>query len=221
MVGAIAGVAILAEPAYAVSIVDDFGFSAFSAVVDHVAKTITVTETINAPAAGFTIVFEDHTNDPELDPQGFGFNDRNFAWQVTKLIVNNSDVEWVNYDNELKVPDGSGGFMSSSNVDGTSFDQGNPSRIISSTAFSTLFVDELADRDFLRFQNGLIGFGGGDTQTFPVVSPLIDRIRLVQTPNFQNEGPGPQPGVIPEQTSLWLMGLGGLSLGLRPRRKRA
>ena len=212
LTGVLAGlISATASQAEAVQIIDPFGFSAFSSIVSHGSKTITVTETIDAANAGFTILFEDHSNDAEL-----GFDDRDFAWQITKIVTNGTGVNWVNFDNEVTVPDGAGGFQSSSDFDLTSFDQGNPSRVITSTTFHTLFLDELADRDFLQFQGGPLGDGAIDTQNFPVTSFIISTAQISQTPNF---GVDQEPGtpVIPEPGSLLLF---GISLaGLMRRRK--
>ena len=215
----IPAILIAPQPAGAVSIIDPFGFSSFSFSVDHTNQTITVNETIDAASAGFTILFEDHTGDPELDPQELGFDDLAFNWQVTKNITNSTASAWQNFDNELKVSDGAGGFQSSDDFDGTSFNQGNPNRVIDSIVFNSFAVDEFGSRDFIQFQSpGTVNLGGSDTQTFPITSFSIRTIQLVQTPNFLNGEPRPNGPSIPEPTTLLLFSLGTLGAGLTRRR---
>ena len=197
-------------PAHAMLITDAFGFSFFSVdSIDQVAHTIQVTETIDSLSAGFTLNFQ--------GPRENLSDDRTFAWQITKIITNGTGSDWTNFDNELKVPNPTGapGFVSSNNFDNTSFDQGNPNRVIDSNAFAGLFVDELQARDFIQFNDGTVLGGNGDTQTFPVRSNSIRTVQLVQTPNFQNPNGSP----IPEPASMLLFGLGGLGAGFIRRRK--
>lgn len=202
-------------PAHALFISDAFGFDNFAVnLIDQFAHTIEVTEDINAPVAGFTLNF---VTQNQICPEVGGCifqDDRNFAWQITKHITNETGTDWTNFDNELKVP-GQQGFISSNDFDGTSFDQGNQNRVIDSIAFSGLFVDEFQERDFLQFQTGSVLNTGVDTQTFPVTSFSITTVQLVQTPNFQN----PDRNPIPEPTSMLLFGMGSLGAGLVRRRK--
>jgi len=214
------------QPAQAMFISDPFGFSFFGVpVIDQVNHTISVTETIDSLVAGFTLNFE--------GPRGQLLDDRTFAWQITKIITDGTGNTWTNFDNEVKVPNPTGGgFISSNDFDGTSFDQGNLSRVINSDAFSWALVDELQNRDFLQFigsctpsgtttcidvgaASNSIAPSGSDTQTFPVVSFSISTVQLVQTPNFQN----PENPTIPEPTSMLLFGLGSLGAGWFRRRK--
>ncbi len=201
ILGLVVGVFGVPQVASALMITDPFGFSSFSAIVgDH---TIDVTETIDSAVTGFTINFE-------------SAEEQSAPWQVTKTITNETGTDWDNFDNELQVPDGHGGFMASSDFDGTSFNQGNPHRLIHSDTFFDVFIDELAARDFIQFQDGPLDDGETDIQTFPITSFSLSTIRLQQTPNFRN----PEP-VVPEPASLILMGLGGIAAGFSRRRARA
>lgn len=123
--------------AFALTCTQVSGFSSFSCVVDDTAHTIVLTETITGAQGIISLQWAA----PDLA----------IAYTVTKTVTNATNRSWTNLDNELYVPDGSGGYTHSNDFDGTSFNQGDPGRVLTSQQFSNLFVDELQDRDFVQF----------------------------------------------------------------------
>ena len=149
---------MMTTPVWALTCTQVSGFSAFSCVVDNVANTITLTETINAPEAIVKFTWS--------------VGDFSENWFITKTVTNGTDVQWVNVDNEYwprcnepcsegPITDefdvcasdtgGTGPFCHSDDFDGLSFSQGTPTRVFNSTAFSAITVDEFMDRDFAQF----------------------------------------------------------------------
>lgn len=134
------------------------GFSSFSCVVDQTAKTIALTETINAAEAIVKFTWSG--------------DDWSYNWVITKTVTNGTDVQWLNVDNELwprcneacsegptvdeydtcaSNVGGTVAYCHSDDFDGLSFSQGTPTRVFNSTAFCGNLVDEFTDRDFVRF----------------------------------------------------------------------
>src|SRR3972149_2709426 len=154
---ALAALLAVVPDAQALTCTEVSGFTSWSCVVDQVNKTITLTETIPSPTvAGITLL--------TLDPA-----DVLIPWFITKTVTNGSGENWSNVDTELKVGCETGGdsnqfnscadslpgtafYCSSNDFDGTSFNQPNiPPRVFGSDAFSRLLIDEVANRDFIKF----------------------------------------------------------------------
>lgn len=178
-------------------------------------NTIYLDETWTANKRGF-VIFEGLTL----------FDD----YTIVKRIYNKTGTDWNLFSNELLDPAGQqndtdydpqpypgfvpAGFTTSNDNDGLSFAQGSgiPK---TSTSFSTVFVDELADvRDFIEFSNGLVSGGGGyEEQSFGLRNHSTDNepFLLAQRPN--------EHSVVPEPGTLMLLGSGLLSLGFFRRKK--
>ena len=212
--------------AFAMTCTQVSGFSSFSCVVDEVARTITLTETISGSQGIVSLLFDCPGGDDDDGP-----------WQITKTVTNGTGTAWVNVDNELmtgcdipcQVDDntcngdrnGTFTYCSSTNFDFLSFNQANPLRVLDSTDYSTVDLDENAARDFAQFDNcspitdtppcgndtccdlgaaaNTVSPGGDDLETFPILSSLagtcvVNNVRLVQTWNF---------GITPEALDEW------------------
>lgn len=157
--------------------------------------------------------------------------DANVNYTIIKNITNNSGGTWTRFANELLDPgfdagiDPSpqpafvpAGFSTSNDFDGLSFAQGSPGFPRTSSAFSTVFSDELTDaRDFIDFSNGSVATGG----IFDVTFGLRDNAAanqpflLFQRPNASSRGE------IPEPATCLMWGLGALGLGMARLRRRS
>ena len=151
-------------------------------------------------------------------------------YTVVKHIYNSTGTDWNLFSNELLDPDGQQNdadydpqpypgfvpkeFTTSNDNDGLSFAQGSGISK-TSTSFSTVFVDELADvRDFIEFSNGLVsGAGGYEEESFGLRNHTTSNepFLLAQRPN--------EHSVVPEPGTLMLLGSGLFSLGLFRRKK--
>jgi hypothetical protein len=150
-------------------------------------------------------------------------------YNVTKYITNNTGVDWDHFANELLDPSGNENdqldmptapwvpvrFSHSNEYDGLSFAQGSGIPR-TSTSFASRVDDELGGRDYIDFYDGLIsGAGGQDIMTFGLRNHTFENepFILAQRPN---EYTGEEP-VIPEPTTLILLGLGLAGVALKSR----
>jgi len=183
------------------------GITAFSAT--FVGETITLNETWGASGPG-SVIFRGLVT---------GTN-----YTVVKNITNNIGNSWTSFANEL-LPNGPGvpgqpglipfGFQPSDQSDGLSFAQasGLPR---TSSFFPTLFVDELAGRDYIDFGGGIWAAVAVGSMTFGLrTAALTQPFLLFQRPN-ERTNVIPVPAALP----LLLSGLGIFAF-LARRRKNA
>jgi hypothetical protein len=204
--GALAlGVAALAAPADAITIIEEPGsnLAAFSYTVDSDAKVITLRETWGpATATEVLLKFVDW-------PHGLD------GWRVDKFVTNQTGDAWISFAHEL-LQSNKG---SSPDRDGLSFAQfGNPYYPRSSDKFPDLFVDEDAERDYLRYGGGLVA--SGETVFFSY--GLTNRRETEATEPFylrQSEFLRARNGVVPEPASWALLIAGFGVVGATARRR--
>jgi hypothetical protein len=165
-----------------------------SLIVNVVGDTIMLTEQWSSTDVGVLLI-------SQLEP--------GVDYTVAKTITNSSGVTWTRLANEVLDPAGQAedaldslpypsfvpaGFTTSNDLDGLSFAQGSAIPRTSS-AFSSLFTDELIDvRDFLDFSDGTVPAGGvftvtyGLRENFGTQQPFL----LVERPNVFSR-PIPEP----------------------------
>ena len=133
------------------------------------------------------------------------------SFTVIKNITNNTGVRLNSFTFELLNADKS----SSDNDDGLSFAQnGVPQIPRVSDTFADVFVDELFDRDFIRFSDGVLGLG--NTAQFQFGLSLTNREG--NRPFFLRQS---GTSVIPEPAT-WAMLITGFGLvGFAMRRRKA
>lgn len=151
-------------------------------------------------------------------------------YQITKIVTNNTGVDWTSFSAELLDPNGQtndflydsptadwvpDGFGHSNDFDGLSFSQGS-STTRTSDAFASTYIDEDLYRDYYSVYGGSVaGNGGTDRLTFSVRNNWFDNdgFLLAQSPN-NNMAP------VPEPTTMLLFGMGLAGAGIYRRLKK-
>jgi len=151
-------------------------------------------------------------------------------YEITKIVTNNTGVDWNSFSAELLDPNGQlndflydaptadwvpDGFGHSNDFDGLSFAQGSTTAK-TSEAFSSALIDENLYRDFYNMSGGMVaGNGGTDQLTFSVRNNWFtnDGFLLAQTPNAQM-------APVPEPTTMLLFGMGLAGAGIYRRLKK-
>ncbi len=151
-------------------------------------------------------------------------------YTITKVVTNNTGVDWTSFGAELLDPHGNindwlydqpradwvpNGYGHSNDLDGLSFSQGSGT-VKTSNAFSSVYTDPAFQRDYYDLSDGLIsGDGGTDQLTFSIRNNgfFNDGFLLAQRPNVETSQP------IPEPTTMVLFGLGLAGAGLYRRMK--
>ncbi len=191
---AFAALAFTPATVSAVTVVEAAGeLDAFSFSVEG--TKITIEETWGAETSAFVYLLFDGL-EPGVD------------YTVHKILTNNTARDWPNFEHELGfgTPDD---FLSSPNTDGLSFAQSAMIPRVSD-GFDSVLVDELDDRDFLKFFDGSVGFGETVTFSYGLRADVEDNNPFLL-----------KQGVIPEPAT-WAMLIVGFGLvGFAARRRQA
>lgn len=116
----------------------------FSYTVNTATRTINIWETFG-PNTGSAVV---------LKFEGWAYNTS--SWTVNKYVTNQTGSDWGTISHELLQANKAG----SPDKDGLSFSQlGAPIRPRTSDSFSSVTADEVDDRDYLLFGDGVIAAG--------------------------------------------------------------
>ena len=142
------------------------------------------------------------------------FDDWNYnlsSWTVNKYVTNETGHDWTSFAHELLNAQKYG----SVDNDGLSFAQlGVPARPRGSDRFDDVTADELADRDYLFFDNGLVADGDTVWFTYGITARRPDTTRpfYLRQSEFLN--------VVPEPATwaLLIVGFGLVGASLRRRR---
>lgn len=131
--------------------------------------------------------------------------------QIEKHKINSTGVDWISFEEELMQPVfGATGFITdwtgSNDLDQLDFAQGS-SLPRTSTSFSSVYVDELAERDFIQFYNGIVlGDAGTDIQSFYVDLPFQGDPDGAGPPFALREQPNVAVVGVPEPATFLLFG---------------
>lgn len=175
----------------------------FSYSVNQATRTIDIWETFGP----------DSTSAVVLKFEGWAYNYS--SWTVNKYVTNLTGADWSSFSHELLQADKSG----SPDDDGLSFAQlGAPIRPRASNAFSTVTVDEDAERDYLLFGEGTIASGSTGWFTFGITarrSADVNPFYLRQAEYLVGQVPEPATW------AMLVLGFGFVGASMRRRNRLA
>ncbi len=201
---AIASFGLMSAANAAIVITEDSGnLAAFSYNIDDESRVINIFETWG-PGTLESVV---------LKFEGWDYNRE--SWTVNKYVTNMTGSEWTSFSNELLNADKAG----SPDDDGLSFAQfGVPERPRESDVFTTVVADELADRDYLIFSDGLVASGSDVFMTFGLTARRdgdADNVNPFYLRQSETLAAVPEP-------ASWAMLITGFGLvGFSMRRRRS